>query len=207
MKKSKLYTRTGDRGMTTMADGARVSKGSEDIEAYGTIDELNCNIGYLVSLLPSNSEIVSELEHIQTTLFEIGNQLTQTPSSVNPNTTANGTSLSENTGCIINHPDNQQSYTPDVSRLELLIDKTDAELPELRSFILPGGTPAAAYAHVCRAVCRRLERSLVRLSDSRPVPHVVIIYVNRLSDYFFVLARKLNFIDKIPEKTIAKTCR
>ncbi len=207
MKKSKLYTRTGDRGMTTMTDGARVSKGSEDIEAYGTIDELNCNIGYLVSLLPSNSEIVSELEHIQTTLFEIGNQLTQTPSSVNPNTTANGTSLSENTGCIINHPDNQQSYTPDVSRLELLIDKTDAELPELRSFILPGGTPAAAYAHVCRAVCRRLERSLVRLSDSRPVPHVVIIYVNRLSDYFFVLARKLNFIDKIPEKTIAKTCR
>lgn len=207
MKKSKLYTRTGDRGMTTMADGARVSKGSEDIEAYGTIDELNCNIGYLVSLLPSNSEIVSELEHIQTTLFEIGNELTQSPSSVNPNMTANGTSLSENTGCIINHPDNQQSYTPDVSRLELLIDKTDAELPELRSFILPGGTPAAAYAHVCRAVCRRLERSLVRLSDSRPVPHVVIIYVNRLSDYFFVLARKLNFIDKIPEKTIAKTCR
>lgn len=207
MKKSKLYTRTGDRGMTTMTDGARVSKGSEDIEAYGTIDELNCNIGYLVSLLPSNSEIVSELEHIQTTLFEIGNELTQSPSSVNPNMTANGTSLSENTGCIINHPDNQQSYTPDVSRLELLIDKTDAELPELRSFILPGGTPAAAYAHVCRAVCRRLERSLVRLSDSRPVPHVVIIYVNRLSDYFFVLARKLNFIDKIPEKTIAKTCR
>lgn len=207
MKKSKLYTRTGDRGMTTMADGARVSKGSEDIEAYGTIDELNCNIGYLVSLLPSNSEIVSELEHIQTTLFEIGNELTQSPSSVNPNMTANGTSLSENTGCIINHPDNQQSYTPDVSRLELLIDETDAELPELCSFILPGGTPASAYAHVCRAVCRRLERSLVRLSDSRPVPHVVIIYVNRLSDYFFVLARKLNFIDKIPEKTIAKTCR
>lgn len=207
MKKSKLYTRTGDRGMTTMTDGARVSKGSEDIEAYGTIDELNCNIGYLVSLLPSNSEIVSELEHIQTTLFEIGSELTQSPSSVNPNMTANGTSLSENTGCIINHPDNQQSYTPDVLRLELLIDKTDAELPELCSFILPGGTPASAYAHVCRAVCRRLERCLVRLSDSRPVPHVVIIYVNRLSDYFFVLARKLNFIDKIPEKTIAKTCR
>lgn len=207
MKKSKLYTRTGDRGTTTMADGVRVSKGSEDIEAYGTIDELNCNIGYLVSLLPSNSEIVSELEHIQTTLFEIGNELTQSPSSVNPNMTANGTSLSENTGCIINHPDNQQSYTPDVSRLELLIDKTDAELPELCSFILPGGTPASAYAHVCRAVCRRLERCLVRLSDSRPVPSVVIIYVNRLSDYFFVLARKLNFIDKIPEKTIAKTCR
>ena len=169
----KIYTKTGDKGKTGLFGGERVEKNHPRLEAYGTADELNSHIGYLRTLVP-DSAIADDLRMIQSTLFKIGSLLaTPVDSKV-------FSSL-------------EQLNEASVSFLETKIDKMEASLPDLKNFILPGGKGEAAYCHVVRTVCRRFERELVAMEIHRiRFPEEILRYVNRLSDYFFVLARHLN---------------
>lgn len=162
---TKIYTRTGDDGTTGLGDGARSGKESTRIEAIGNVDELNSCIGVL---LAENLEegVRSKLENIQHDLFDLGGDLS-IPGRV---------SMSE----------------IQVTRLEQQLDQYNVTLPALKEFILPGGTRAAALCHVARAVCRRAERCVVRLSRTETVAPLNIQYLNRLSDFLFVLCRVLN---------------
>ncbi|MDR1331241.1 MAG: cob(I)yrinic acid a,c-diamide adenosyltransferase [Tannerella sp.] len=165
MKKSILYTGGGDRGTTSLVGGDRVSKTHPRLEAYGTLDELNSFIGWLVAEVndPATLEI---LERIQNSLFTVGAYL------------ANGA-------------ENAESHiTQDTIRdIEEAIDRIDGNLPRMKGFVLPGGCRSAALAHVCRTVCRRAERMIYRLADAAPVAPSVLTYMNRLSDLFFAIAR------------------
>lgn len=166
----KIYTKTGDQGKTSLLGGSRVAKYHLRIEAYGTVDELNTSVGMLRSLeIP---EGVSEtLIKIQNKLFTIGAQLASEPGERK-----------------IKIPKLQ---TEDTVYLEKEIDNMDEKLPEMRNFVLPGGHPAVAQAHVARCICRRAERIVLHLKDESDVPAEIPIYLNRLSDFFFVLSRKL----------------
>ena len=183
----KIYTGSGDRGRTGLFSGERVAKDHERIEAYGDLDELNSVIGALAAALPAQAEEVrSELEAVQADLFRIGARLATSPGS------AAAGSL----------PPIDPART---AALEASIDRIDAALPALAGFIVPGGSPAAAWAHVARTVCRRAERRVVRLytaadpkAPDDPL-QLSIGYLNRLSDYLFVLARHLNRIQGIAE--------
>ena len=174
--KSPLYTRTGDHGQTSLVGGQRVSKCCNRLESYGTIDELNSFIGLLAAQV-SDGHDRQFLTDVQSALFVVGSYL------------ATDTSQREL---------RQQSIvTPEmVEALEQEIDSVDAQLPPLRLFVLPGGTATAGIAHVCRTVCRRAERCILRLQDELdyPLDERVLSYVNRLSDYFFALARKQNVV-------------
>ena len=183
--KSKIYTLTGDAGTTSLVGGKRVSKDNIRVEAYGTIDELNAYLG----LLAHNSKLDQEhmpavIRHIQNKLFNIGAYLADDRHTA----TLHGLT------------------TADVEMLEQHIDEWDATLPPMQGFILPGGTQAAAQTHVCRTVCRRAERCIVALSEEAKVSPEVLQYVNRLSDYLFVLAKKLNFIAGQSEKVWNNAC-
>ena len=175
MKISKVYTRTGDSGLTSLVGGQRVSKASVRLEAYGTIDELSSHIGLLATMLnnATHSHLAS-LERIQNNLFYVGTQLATELKADEP------------------IPDYAQLPDGETAYLEQLIDEFTATLPPLSGFILPGGTVASAQAHVCRTVCRRAERVITSLADTAVVGSDVRQYVNRLSDYLFVLARMLN---------------
>jgi len=164
----KIYTRTGDHGDTSLFGGARVAKNDPRIEAYGTVDELNSQIGVVRAAAPP-SEIDAELNRIQADLFEIGAHL------ASPGT-------SRFTGV-----DPQR-----IEALERAIDAMERELAPLTSFILPGGSLAAAHLHVARTVCRRAERCVVALQDDTPATVSTVTYINRLSDYLFVAARFAN---------------
>jgi len=184
----KIYTGTGDRGKTSLFSGQRVSKADVRIEAYGDMDELNSTIGALVaSLGPQHSEPVAELQQIQADLFTISALLATTPDSPSMDIIA---------GIAQEH----------IEFLENSIDRMVAALPELKNFILPGGHPTAAWAHMARTVCRRTERRIVRFLDASlkiqaPDPYQrVLIYINRLSDYLFVVARYCNHLFDTPEK-------
>lgn len=178
----KIYTGAGDRGQTSLLSGERVSKSHMRVDACGDIDELNSTLGALVAALPespavnsSAAGLAAELQHIQSTLFIVGARLATMPDSPAMATLA--------------------PITPAHSKqLEAAMDRMDAELPELASFILPGGHPAATWAHVARAVCRRAERHVVRLGEAQDSEQLypIIVYLNRLSDYLFVLARYCN---------------
>ena len=167
----KIYTKTGDDGSTSLFGGTRVQKNNIRINAYGTIDELNSVIGIAVSG-DINDEIKFELENIQNVLFQIGSELAS-PENVKSN--------------II-----KRTSEEDVKNLETLIDKFDEKLPPLKNFILPGGNNSAAQLHYARTVCRRAERIIVELKEFELVSKNVLIYVNRLSDLLFVLARYQN---------------
>lgn len=167
----KIYTKTGDDGSTSLFGGTRVQKNNIRINAYGTIDELNSIIGIAVSG-DINDEIKFELENIQNVLFQIGSELAS-PENVKSN--------------II-----KRTSEEDVKNLETLIDKFDEKLPPLKNFILPGGNNSAAQLHFARTVCRRAERIIVELKEFELVSKNVLIYVNRLSDLLFVLARYQN---------------
>lgn len=170
MKKSLIYTGSGDKGKTSLVGGQRVSKAHQRIESYGTIDELNSFIGLLVTSLDDQADI-DFLSFIQHKLFTIGSYL-----ATDPNTTELKT---------------ESKVTPEsIAHIEREIDRLDSELPPMKNFILPGGTRSASLAHVCRTVCRRAERQIYRLAETNPVEEPVFIFVNRLSDYLFVLARK-----------------
>ena len=177
----KIYTQTGDRGKTSLLSGERVAKDHERIQAYGDLDELNAVIGLLAAALDSgDANTRSRLEGVQSDLMHMGAWLAATPGS------AARTRLAPITEA-------------QCRALEAAIDELEAQLPELKSFVLPAGHPRAAWSHLARTVCRRTERAIVHLVGSADrTPQVqedlgfVIAYINRLSDYFFVLARHLN---------------
>ncbi|MDX1345324.1 MAG: cob(I)yrinic acid a,c-diamide adenosyltransferase [Sedimenticolaceae bacterium] len=168
MAKSSIYTRTGDQGTTGLANGERIGKASLRVSALGSVDELNAAIGLALALAPDdlNDSINGCLLTIQNRLFIVGAMLAQ----------ANGMQL----------PDDA------ITSLEADIDRFDAQLAPLRHFILPGGSPAGAQLHIARTICRRAERDLLTLGTSDKVESVLSIYLNRLSDLLFVLARLVN---------------
>ncbi len=170
MKEWKIYTKTGDKGETSLLGGRRVPKHHLKIEAYGTADELNAFIGLL-----RDQEIAP---HHKDALLEIQDRVFTAESL-----------LACDEGCQPDYLPNL--YEDDVLLLEKEIDHMNQGLPELSHFILPGGHPAVSYAHVCRTVCRRAERIVTQLAEHDKTDELVIRYFNRLSDYFFVLARRI----------------
>jgi cob(I)alamin adenosyltransferase len=174
----KIYTKTGDKGDTSLFGGQRVPKDALRIEAYGTVDELNSQIG-LVRADNSDPEIDRIMEQVQNELFELGADLA-TPRSVEKSQI-------------------KRIEPRDVSDLEKIIDTVEAHLRPLRSFVLPGGTPVAARIHFARTVCRRAERIVVRLSRNEDIGESITTYLNRLSDLLFVLARYVNHKANITE--------
>jgi len=166
----KIYTRTGDKGKTSLIGGKRVSKTHQRLEAYGTIDELNAHIGLLLAQLPADESERATLLQVQNILFVVGAQLATPP---------------EVTGTLAVSAEM-------LSTLEEAIDRIEAALPSLKAFVLPGGTQAASQCHVCRTVCRRAERRVLALASRATIPSELTSYLNRLSDYLFVLSRKIN---------------
>ena len=174
----KIYTKTGDKGQTSLLSGERVSKFNERIEAYGTIDELNSFVG-LLRCGELNKEDALFLMRIQNKLFNIGSNLAM--------------------------GEKESSFKPpilkekDIVLLEKEMDKIDAIVPKLSDFVLPGGNQSVAYSHVCRSICRRAERLIVKLADKAEIDTDIIKFINRLSDYFFLLSRKITFDYHIDE--------
>lgn len=175
----KIYTRTGDDGTTGLIGGSRVKKYDIRLEAYGTVDELNSYIG-VVRSLQSDKHADQVLEKIQNKLFVIGAHL-----------------ATDNSITLIKKQ--MPVCKTDILMLEQEMDDMNELLPELRNFILPGGCQATSFCHVARTVCRRAERLIVELSDKAEVETDLIIYMNRLSDYLFVLSRKVSMDLNAPE--------
>ncbi len=169
---TKIYTKTGDDGTTGLFGGTRVRKDNARIEAYGTVDELNAVIG-VVRTLPLPAAVEEQLALVSSTLFTLGADLA-TPLSPPP---------------TYNIP---RIASEHIAELEGWIDRFDGELSPLKTFILPGGTPAAAHLHLARTVCRRAERCIVVLAAEEEIGDLAVRYVNRLSDYLFVAARFVN---------------
>ncbi len=168
----KIYTKTGDKGTTSLLGGTRVSKAHIRVDAYGSIDELNAYIGWLRDLNPVQN-VNETLLHIQRQLFTIGGILASAPDK---------------------NTKKQQMLSmdeKDVLLLEKEIDRMNESLPPQKHFILPGGHPVVSSCHIARNVCRRAERKAVLLHETEGVPELILEYLNRLSDYLFVLARKL----------------
>jgi cob(I)alamin adenosyltransferase len=176
----KIYTGGGDRGKSSLFSGERITKSDDRIEAYGDVDELNSTLGMLAAgLTAQQSQSIDEIHRIQSDLFHIGSWLATTPGAAN---------ISVLRAIGQNH----------IKFLESAIDRMEKELPALSGFILPGGHTTAALAHVARTVCRRTERHVVRLFEefyASPLPEslqFLLTYLNRLSDYLFVMARYSN---------------
>ncbi|MBN7810484.1 cob(I)yrinic acid a,c-diamide adenosyltransferase [Algoriphagus sp. H41] len=182
----KIYTKTGDQGITSLLGGKRVPKSDLRIDAYGTIDELNSFIG-LVRDQEVNAKRADFLKEIQDRLFTIGADLATAPGKDK-----------------VKKPD---LLPQDIEALEQEMDRMEAELPMLTAFILPGGHPSVSFCHVARTVCRRGERLAVELSSIEPVAELVIQYLNRLSDYLFVLGRKMAQELEVEEVTWAPRLR
>ena len=180
MSKAKIYTRTGDKGQTSLIGGKRVSKSSLRLEAYGTVDELNSTLGLLISYLKLPND-VAFVENIQKCLFRVGGILASDPETKGPLKQFDETCLKE---------------------LEQEIDYVESLLPPIHGFILPGGVQAACIAHICRALCRRTERRIISLTEETQIDPILLCYINRLSDYLFILARKLNFLEDLEEKKV-----
>jgi len=174
---TKIYTKTGDDGTTGLFGGARLPKDHIRIEAYGTVDELNASIGWLMSC-QKIQEINIFLQNIQSRLFTVGSNLASDP--------------------------DKEMITPDLTQedinsIEHAIDVMQNELPALKHFILPGGSASVSAAHLTRTICRRAERRCVALSHNSAVDPLILLYLNRLSDYFFVLARWFGKEENIEE--------
>ena len=177
MKKSHVYTRSGDDGTTSLVGGTRVPKTHERLEAYGTIDELNAFLGLLMTHLDDEHDRAC-VQKIQHTLFIVGSCLA-----------TDNAQLPQGKGLTV---------SPELTKeLEHEIDCLDEKLPPLKAFILPGGSSGASVCHVCRTVCRRAERRLLTLAATVEVDAEIQAYINRLSDYLFVLSRKINQKDEI----------
>jgi cob(I)alamin adenosyltransferase len=190
---SRIYTRTGDQGETALGDGTRVAKDHPRVAAYGSVDELNSVLGLLAAHVPTDpvdSAGAALLPAIQNDLFDVGADLcAPLPSEATTDRRL-------------------RVQAAQVQTLEAAIDRLNAGLEPLTSFVLPGGSPAAAWCHLARTVCRRAERDVVTLTRSEAVNPQVIVYLNRLSDWLFVLARILNRNGKddvlwVPGKTAA----
>jgi cob(I)alamin adenosyltransferase len=169
---NRVYTKQGDAGQTSLAGGQRVAKDSRRIAAYGTVDELNAFVGQArasAAAEPTAAELADMLLRVQHELFNLGSILATLPEDVHPR---------------------QARITPvEIARLETEMDAMNAELPPLRSFVLPGGSRLNAELHLCRTVCRRAEREVTALAREEPVPPEAVQYLNRLGDAFFVWSR------------------
>jgi cob(I)alamin adenosyltransferase len=176
----KIYTKTGDKGSTSLIGGVRVPKNHIRIESYGTVDELNSYLGMVSDMC--NIEAVNEwLREIQDRLFTVGSVL----------------ATNQDKEVKMKLPDVHDS---DVEWLEQRIDKMNEVLPEMRSFIIPGGNLAASTCHVARCVCRRAERLCVGMvAEDQHVPELILKYLNRLSDFLFVLSRYITHLNNAPE--------
>ncbi len=168
---SKVYTKTGDKGQTSLLGGKKVSKFNPRIESYGNVDELNSFLGFLKDHEEINHQIGQQIFWVQEHLFSIGSILATAPGF---------------TGFTL--PKISES---EITQLEVWIDKFDEDLPELKNFILPGGHKVVSLCHVCRSICRRTERGIVALAEQESIVENIIPFLNRLSDYLFMLARKL----------------
>lgn len=173
----KIYTKGGDQGTTSLYGGKRISKADLRIDSYGTIDELNSFVGLLMAGISDHTEMET-LQKIQNQLFVIGSQL------------AAGS----------NHDFKLPEITEDmIKNLESRIDLMQEELPKLKHFVLPGGSTNVSYGHLCRTITRRAERKVVLLSQNDEIEPINIMYLNRLSDYFFVLSRHIAMVEKVEE--------
>lgn len=175
----KIYTRTGDDGTTSLVGGKRVPKTDVRLEAYGTVDELNAHLGLLATYITDGDD-ASSLRWIQNLLFCIGGALaTDTETTV--------------------LPENCNVTAQDIERMERLIDDAGEGLPQQKAFILPGGSRGAAIAHIARTVCRRAERCILRLSAEHDIDGNLLVFINRLSDYLFVMSRRMNYLSGTAE--------
>ncbi len=187
MKKSLIYTGTGDKGTTSLVGGERVLKTDIRLQAYGTVDELNAFIGMLIAMHgPSPDSDL--LFFVQNKLFTIGSYLATNPEFT---TFREASLLSES----------------DIERVERRIDEVDGELPKINNFVLPGGSVVAAQAHICRTVCRRAEREILMVSHDHEVDDKILRFMNRLSDYLFVFSRACNIMLQHPEVFWDKSCK
>jgi cob(I)alamin adenosyltransferase len=175
----KIYTKTGDAGETSLFDQTRVSKADARVDAYGEVDELNACLG-AVRAAGVDARTAASIEAIQKQLFALGARLADPSSKIAGRVTKAAVT------------------SADVELLEATIDRLEAELPPLRRFILPGGSPAGALLHVARTVCRRAERRVVSLGAEEVEP-ILVVYLNRLSDLLFVMARAVNHRAGVPE--------
>ena len=185
-KKSLIYTRTGDKGTTSLVGGTRVPKTHIRLEAYGTVDELNSYLGLLYTGLTAEEDRKLIL-WIQHKLFSVGAYFATDQEL----TTLRVESMIAD---------------DDIRRLELAIDEADAQLPALKAFVIPGGSKESAVCQICRTICRRAERRILTLSETCEVSVNVSSFINRLSDYLFVLARKLNILCNASEIYWDKSC-
>ncbi|MCB0407587.1 MAG: cob(I)yrinic acid a,c-diamide adenosyltransferase [Bdellovibrionales bacterium] len=174
----KVYTKMGDEGKTTLFGGPPVSKSNERLNAYGSVDELNSHVG-LLRCLTKHLPIDNQLEVIQHRLFQVGSHLACGDESLRNQLPAFKALFKE--------------------ELELQIDEASKKLPELKNFILPGGSEASCHAHICRTICRRAERELFSLESLNSTEKEIGRYLNRLSDYFFIFARWLNVELKVSD--------
>jgi cob(I)alamin adenosyltransferase len=198
MKITKVYTRTGDNGETSLVGGVRIKKSDIRLEAYGTVDELSSHLGMLVAMLGENilkCEGLSGMEDERQFVIRIQNNLFN----------------------VCTHLATDQSQTPlypsahladgEITLVEQRIDSLMQKLPERQGFILPGGAPAACQAHICRTVCRRAERRIAALSEEAQIAPEMQQYINRLSDYLFVLAKIINFNEGKSEIVWQNVCK
>ena len=187
MKITKVYTRTGDQGETSLVGGVRIKKSNIRLEAYGTVDELSAHLGMLVAMM-KNGEEREFVIRVQNNLFN-----------------------------VCTHLATDQSQTPlypsahladgEIAALEQRIDNLMKQLPERQGFVLPGGVPAACQAHICRTVCRRAERRIAALAEEAQIAPEMQQFVNRLSDYLFVLAKIINFNERKSEIVWQNVCK
>jgi cob(I)alamin adenosyltransferase len=168
----KIYTKTGDKGETSLIGGTRLPKQHIRIESYGTVDELNSQLGLIRDVTPETEFNFEILLHIQDRLFTIGSHLAADP---------------EKNKMVL-----PALFEEDVIALEKAIDKMNDVLPEMKHFVLPGGHIHVSYAHIARTVCRRAERAVLKLSENEKVEAIIPQYLNRLSDYIFVLSRYMS---------------
>ena len=177
MKITKVYTRTGDKGMTSLVGGVRIKKSDIRLEAYGTVDELSAHLGMLASMMSEGKER-DLIIRVQNNLFN-----------------------------VCTHLATDQSQTPLYPSAHLTEGELMGQLPERQGFILPGGVPAACEAHICRTVCRRAERRIAALAEIAQIAPEMQQYVNRLSDYLFVLAKIINFNEGKSEIVWQNVCK
>ena len=191
MMTGKIYTATGDRGTTSLVGAKRVKKNCTRIEAYGTVDELNSFLGQLaVEMTADYPKLTAYIRTVQSKMFNIGGYLATDFSPADPaSATASAGKAAPCRGLS----------AADVERIEALIDELTAQLPPLRCFVLPGSGRLSALANVCRAVSRRCERRVLDLADEAPIDPTLLIFINRLSDFLFTLARYFDHREGLPE--------
>lgn len=197
MTKSNLYTRTGDLGETSLVGGERVSKTGVRLEAYGTLDEFSSFLGVVLSHRDCTQEFRGQLLAIQNELFNLGAYLATASPSLSSGQASNpGQASGSYPSC---------GLTPEkLADIEGWIDALDDSTPKIRAFVLPGGCELAAHTHVARTVCRRAERRILALAAESYVDPLLLAYVNRLSDYLFILARHFNHLKGVEEITWQK---